>query len=313
MAVREKILQQESIRLLTLLNENGVEALPYKGFYFTQILNSGLAYRESSDIDIVIRDLDKAMNGIEILKSQGYRILGEVQGLDFIDLTWGRQITLEKGNVNGLTIHVDFHWGVNEKYHEYKISTEDFFEDTCWLQNKYVNIRVPGDKALFKMLINHHGARGCWLKLKELFDWTLFLRKTNLSLEECRQISKSMKMEKIMSVGEKLASHTLLQKCDNSSSKVEIQIINYWSDVFEIFSNKFIRFLKFTQIYIHLQDKDASKIRLAWNYIRFKGSYFPQYNYYYRPFKGRLLLLNFIFKYVSIFYQFIIGKFSFKQ
>jgi hypothetical protein len=304
MAMREKFLKEEAILLLSRLNSCGVHSLPYKGFYFTDALNGGKMYRESSDIDLVIRDKQMARKGIELLIEEGYQVIGEVEGVNVFDVTFGRQISLRKNHPRGFVMQVDFHWGINEKYHQYTIDNEDFFEG----EESREGIPVPGQRGLFAMLLNHHGARGCWLRLKEVFDFALFLNGTLLSEKERAEIASNYKMRRIYEVGLNLVKSIVLET-DVRSNDVT-NIIKYWSLDPSMDLNKWSVFVMNARIYLDLQDKSILKSKLAWEFVRHQGSYFPQYNYYFRPFEGKYFLLNFLFKYSTILGRILSGRYK---
>ena len=56
MALQDKMYGKEKVRLLKFLKQNGIDVLPYKGYFFTEKLYKGQHFRESGDMDLVIQN-----------------------------------------------------------------------------------------------------------------------------------------------------------------------------------------------------------------------------------------------------------------
>ncbi len=308
MAMRDKLNGLELSRLLKILSKAGIEALPYKGFLFTENLYGGQHFRESGDMDLLIREKNQGVKAIGLLCEEGYQLQVRENVKELIDDYQGREVTLIKKDRKGLEFHLDFHWGVNEMYHSYALSQEDLFEGSTVQTFLGEEVLLPSDRAIFKMLLNHHGGRDCWLKLKELFDFSVFLKKYASSDNNWEEIAKEIKMERIFHVGRNLNDTVLLEV--NSEKIRKGSIIKYW-EIGKVHNKKFgsVR-IKYLNIYFSMQDKSVSRPALLWKYIQFLGAYSPANDNYYRPFKGKSNFLNSVVKGLTIFYRMARGTYK---
>jgi Uncharacterised nucleotidyltransferase len=106
----------ETERVILLLKQNDVEAIPYKGIAYSKQFFGDLVSREISDIDLVIRpgDLFKA---IDILTADGYT--GELDDIyQFLEtkyFSYFKDYNFNKLKNHAREFHLELHWGVSEK------------------------------------------------------------------------------------------------------------------------------------------------------------------------------------------------------
>ena len=67
------VLTAELLRILRLLDAQGIRAVPFKGPALAQSLYGDLALREFCDLDLLVRETD-LRNARELLEAQGYRL-----------------------------------------------------------------------------------------------------------------------------------------------------------------------------------------------------------------------------------------------
>lgn len=306
MALRDKLYGKEMVRLLKLFKEKQIDALPYKGYLFTKKLYEGQHFRESGDMDIVIRDKERVAEAIALLKNEGYELHAPCSGHELVNHAPGREVSLTRKNKSGLSFHIDFHWGVNETYHMYPITTEDFFKGATIQVFLDEEILMPSNEAFFKMLLNHHGGRGGWLKLKELFDLSLFLRQQGINKEDLKNWASAIQMDKIFQTGNQLNGILLKQELPTGSREGR-KIIKLWERE-KSYDNDLWLKIKKMRVYFDLQNPDVSRLSLFRRYAAYHGTDAPLYEKYYRPFDGRNRVLNFIVKMGTIFYRGIMGR-----
>lgn len=306
MALRDKLYGIEMVRILKLFREEGIEVLPYKGYLFTKKLYGGQHFRESGDMDMVIRDKERVAEAIALLKEEGYELHAPCSGHELVNHAPGREVSLMKENNSGLSFHIDFHWGVNETYHIYPITTEDFFKGATIQFFLDEEILIPSNEAFFKMLLNHHGGRGGWLKLKELFDLSLFLSRQEGNKEDLKNWASAIQMDKVFQTGNQL-NGILVKQEPPAASKEGRAIIKLWERE-KSYDNDLWLKIKKMRVYLDLQNPDISRLNLFRRYAAYHGTDTPLYEKYYRPFDGRSRVLNFIVKMGTIFYRGIIGR-----
>lgn len=103
----------ETERIILLLKERGIEALPYKGTSYSMQFYGDLVSRESNDIDLVIDPLFLNRT-IPVLKEDGY--LPELEDvyvyLGNKYLSFYKDFNLNKFSGKRRTFHIELHWGI---------------------------------------------------------------------------------------------------------------------------------------------------------------------------------------------------------
>jgi hypothetical protein len=315
-AMRNLITGKELSRILALLKLNDIKVIPYKGILFLEKLYQNSTLRESSDMDIVVKPED-AVKALKLLVSDGYAIhskftgeiiLAEEQLFDMIDRANGREVGLVKEAASGFKVHIDFHWAFGETYHGYTMALEELFEQAGLVNFKGHEVYVPDTKTIFKMLLNHHGGRGCWLRLKDFCDWFAYQNsypEHNSSI--LRSWAEEMKMTRVYDVG-----HSLAQAIANVSANslnvqlpVEKNIINFWETSVH-YDDTASPKIKRLNIYRQIQDKPLSWFALLNKLV----IYYSRPNRFEKKrivvFSDRYVYLNAGFKFISFFwYRFI--------
>lgn len=293
---------QELGRLLRLLNEKGVQVLPYKGVLFIAELYQNKQLRETHDLDLLVHPKD-AKNALEILLEDGYTFdlknprqntrqqitnsLFDNQG--FIE------VGLDKKTKLGIDIHIDFHWHIKEEIHDFKVDFDDFFINN--LENS--GQLSPSQKTLFIMLLVHHGGRECWTRLKHFCDLIQFLKTTSLTMNELNEISTKIGLKRIFEVGVEVYQNEFLEIISSNSEKPNVKkhIFKYW-EIGKLWLRLDLR-IRFTLIYIKLLDNKISFL----NYLLKNYRYFSTPNLIENPrlitFPNNYPFLNFISKVVT--------------
>lgn len=164
----------ESTRVLTILKNAGIPALPYKGLLFLEKIYGNKPLREIGDLDILVSPQD-SVKALELLIEDGYKL--GVEGniskellIEVIKTTPSPEVGLDKKTSIGMNVHIDFHWGINE-FSQYRIDLALIFSTAEMANFQNQKVLLPNTSSIFKMLINHHGGRECWVRLKHLADF----------------------------------------------------------------------------------------------------------------------------------------------
>jgi len=256
---------QETSYILDFFKQNNIPALPYKGQLFLEYLYQNRPLRESCDIDIIVQP-ENLYESLKLLLADGYKlsIKGELTYTLFKEIYrfYGREVGLDKKTKVGKDVHIDFHWGINESFHEYPIGVDDFFKEAELNDFNKKEVLVPSINTIFKMLLNHHGGRGCWLRLKDMCDLIVF-RKSYLQFETSQmvEIAQKMGMVNILNQGIFLSdtffSDTIIREVSESQKKAK-EILAFW-DKAEHYTHVNLRArLAYEKIYRSLQDKNWS-------------------------------------------------------
>ncbi|GAB3521534.1 nucleotidyltransferase family protein [Emticicia fontis] len=269
---------QELGNILAFFQENDIECIPYKGILFSEKLYGKKPYRESCDIDILVKP-EKASKAAKLLLENGYNLTTkhtEIHKIDddFIDDLIKRaqngELGLYKESPMGIKLYIDFHWAIGENFHFYTIDLNEFFEQTEIENFQRKLVRIPNAKAIFKMMLNHHGGRGCWLRLKDFADLIAFRNRYPEHDSSClRNWAEEMKMKKIFDTGNAIMENIFSESGESIvfEQKIGHRIFSFWEK-----SRHYDRFLpkiKYKSIYRQLQDTPLSWAEYTHQLIKF--------------------------------------------
>lgn len=237
-------------RLQQIFKSESIEMVPFKGVIYQDALyDKGL--REAGDIDILIakKDLENTLN---LLLKEDYQYSLEVKEStievteNLIKAREQYEIPFNKGNH-----HIDLHWGIHYGFLPYTVP-EDFILS---LEND--------SEVIFWTMLNHHGAKEFWLRLKGMIDFGLFISKyqEKLNWETILSQAKDFKMRTVLLNGfyilknlYKIAIPKLIEEQLKSHKyKAYDRSIQYWNQG-KPWSNPLERF-NYENILIQSQDK----------------------------------------------------------
>ena len=265
-SIKNLIDKQETAYILDFLKKQNIQALPYKGQLFLECLYQNKPLRESCDIDIIVQP-ENAHKALKSLLEDGYQL--SVEGEPTDDLLekiyrfYGREVGLDKKPKVGKNVHIDFHWGINEAFHEYPISVSDFFEEAQLSDFHNKRVLIPSVNSIFKMLLNHHGGRGCWLRLKDICDFIAFKKAyPQFEVTKMFEIAEKMEMLNILKQGIHLSDTLFLDSQERTiqvNQKITNEILVFWDRAKHYDINNLTARFSYEKIYRSLQDK-----RLSW-------------------------------------------------
>jgi hypothetical protein len=166
---------QELIRILNVLKNAGIRAVPFKGPVLTASLYGDLQLRVFADLDLLIGRSD-VLSARDLLANDGYHSLSPVKAEDEAAfLAAQRQYDFELVHETTREL-VELHWKTN---HEFVIERLD---DTDWW-SALETVDIDGTRMLnlnpretmFALLI--HGSKHLWSRLSWLVDIALLARK----------------------------------------------------------------------------------------------------------------------------------------
>ena len=255
---------KEFYRLLHLLQQHGIRVLPYKGLLFISELYQNQQLRESHDLDLLVHP-DDAKRALEILLEDGYILsishnnLTTNEIIDALLATFNFiEVGLDKKSDLGIDIHIDFHWRLYEESYNYKIDFEAFFINTNEKTYNNTTISFPSKETLFLMLLNHHGGRESWVRLKHFCDLIAFFKTYAFSEKELYNLSANAELKHIFEVGIEIYNHQFLEKPTILKyNSVISKIYDYW-EIAELWIKLKSR-IRFRYIHYLLQDNFSFK------------------------------------------------------
>jgi hypothetical protein len=162
----------ETERIIMLLKQHGIEAIPYKGTAFAKQFFGDLVSRESSDIDLVIKPHD-INTAIAVLEHDEY-----LPELDHVYKylgakyhTYYKDYNVNKFKNGKREFHIELHWAIAEGYLGISDKINAFIfdvDDTIVLTKN--RIRVLNKAAHFSSILIHHGVKDTFRSLKCIVD-----------------------------------------------------------------------------------------------------------------------------------------------
>jgi len=176
---------QETERIITLLGQNGITVIPYKGTAFSRQWYGNINSRECSDIDFIIQpaDLKKI---IPLMQKDGYipeasmefDYLGNKFFKYYKEFNFNKKVDLQT------SFHVEFQWSIAEdQLRVRKVSNQllNHSESKLFLVNR--DIRALNREAHYMAILVHHSVKDVFRSLKLVID---------LSQASCRSQTKEV-------------------------------------------------------------------------------------------------------------------------
>lgn len=306
-AIKNQYERLELGRIIAVLLDKDISVLPYKGLFFLNKLYQNHSFREIADMDIIVPS-KQAIIALQTLLEDGYvfqKNCDPTEGflIDLIENAPYPEISLVKRTELGIEVNIDFHWRINESpYYNIDITTL-FLESQMGLFDQKI-ILQPNHISIYWMILNHHGARECWVKLKNVADLLMYIKvHQNIPNSELSKYSSEIGMKKIHLMGTLLLNQYFLENIPKVSNPENLKIFKKIIDMWEYSvpgRKLFAKFLKF-RIYKELMDTKLSWIRLISDQVSFHS--IPNHLEHKRLFilPRKYLLLNTFIKFLSYF------------
>jgi hypothetical protein len=169
---RNVVLTRELLRLLALLEQRGIAALPFKGPALTVAAYGDLALRQFGDLDILVGKQD-VLHAKDLLMAEGYQPQARLNRAQ-------EQVLLRTKNVYDFRhpdgkVLLELHWKLTPRYFPFQ-----FDLDQAWQQAEPITLAgaevphfSPEDLLLMQCVL---GGKHCWTQLKWLCDVAELIR-----------------------------------------------------------------------------------------------------------------------------------------
>ncbi|MBO9573061.1 MAG: nucleotidyltransferase family protein, partial [Chitinophagaceae bacterium] len=162
----------ETERIISLLNENNIRCIPYKGIVFSKQFYGDVVSRDSSDIDLVIEpaDFEKVM---VLMQQLGYSFEHQLEYNYFKDAIFNRKkdLCFNRYNNESREFHVEFHWKINENLSRIKKQANALLYNS---DRKEVLIRnsveMLNNNAHFLAVFIHHSINDAFSIFRNIVD-----------------------------------------------------------------------------------------------------------------------------------------------
>jgi hypothetical protein len=203
---RNLVFSGKLTKLLKLLNENSIPAVPFKGPALAEFVYGDLSLRQFCDLDILVHERD-AFRARNLLKSYGYRPeieLNDSQFKCFFKTKNSTAFTSDDGSVE-----FDLHWEMIGGYSLFPFDL-DFLEARlvpATLAGKKIYHLHPEDSLLY---LCHHGSFNCWPYLEMISSIAELVRShTDIDWMQVTNLATKLRCERILLLGLFLA-HDLI-------------------------------------------------------------------------------------------------------
>lgn len=211
-AYRENIYRQlrnasEYFRVKDELDKIGITAIPFKGLWLANDVYGSLGDRDSSDIDLFI-GIDDLGRVKSVMKDLGFKvqdtlaklteeyILGELAEYNFNNYSGDERIS-----------HFEYHYRMGLRSYRMDINMDDLRSQIIngSLQSRELKVFSPAANLLLAVM--HHGGKDQYIKLKDILDIALIIRKHNdIDWKWLLNTAEKFKVKKLIFLGIRLAS-----------------------------------------------------------------------------------------------------------
>jgi hypothetical protein len=198
-------LTRELLHMLGHLESRGIQALPYKGPVLAELLYSNVAFRQFSDLDVLIRVAD-----VPKVKSALFE-LGYESGIELTQqeerayLASGYEYTFD--SVHGRNL-LETQWQVLPRFYSVGFDVKGFFDRAAAVSVGGHSLPTLCAEDLVLVLCVH-AAKHVWMQLSWLCDIAELVRSQRLDWDAVQAQAKQLGIERIVAVTCSLA-HKML-------------------------------------------------------------------------------------------------------
>jgi hypothetical protein len=204
-AARNLSMTAELVRILALLEDHGIPALPYKGPLLAESIYGDVALRQFEDLDILVPE-SKVAEAEALLRQQGYQMA--------LELPQDRMAAYCRMKHEipylhpGKSILIELHWKFSPIFFHFPIDMERLWRRTEWITLAGSRVRsLSKEDALLILCAN--GSRHLWEKL-ELVSAVAEMLKVypEMNWEYLFGLARDLRSEQVLLLG-LLISHNL--------------------------------------------------------------------------------------------------------
>ncbi|MDO8870309.1 MAG: nucleotidyltransferase family protein [Methanobacteriaceae archaeon] len=182
----------ELVKVMKLLEENGVNAVTYKGPVLAQMAYGNVGLREFRDIDIFIAksDVAKAKN---IMNSNGYYLDPPIE----VDNSTYMKLDCEYRFKNKSGVLIELNWNFEGPFFSFKSDSNRLFSDLIFTKINNFEIITPSAENEFLMMCIHC-AKHNWNRLLWIMDLVEVVKNKDINWQAVWKISKELGVNRIL-------------------------------------------------------------------------------------------------------------------
>ena len=195
---------EELVRVLLLLEDQGIPAVPYKGPTLAQRLYGDVALREFGDLDIMILERD-VMRAQELIRCNGYKF-AFLKNADKLAayIEHNRELQMCRYDGNALELH----WRFAMRQACVKQDPERFLQrlETISL----AGVEMPSlPLEVYLLILSMHATKHKWRQLKLICDFAEIIRQPGLDWQYVLREADDLGLKRMLAVGILLAEDPL--------------------------------------------------------------------------------------------------------
>lgn len=265
-ATRNLFLTGKLLKLLGLLKNNGILAIPFKGPVLAESVYEDLSLRQFTDLDILVYEHD-ALKARNILMSHGYE-----PAIRLDDAQFKVYVKTEDSisTISDSKVIVDLHWEMSGRYSSFSFGLDSFRNrlEPATLAGKRVLHLLPEELLLYLCV---HGTKDCWENL-ELVSCVAELVRSRPDMDwiQVTHLARKMHCERILFLGLSLASDLLgatipgeVHKCIERDHKIREIATEVHKDLFHDGSYPSGNLIssRFSLFHLKIRDNNLDRIR----------------------------------------------------
>ncbi len=166
----------EFLKIRGMLASEGIEIVPFKGFWLGYDAYANMADREGFDVDVFV-PVGKLGRVKEIMMSAGYTVEPAFRNMSTDEVRQiSQEYVFERINNGVPRFRIEFHWGISPPGYGLGINLEDMRSQVTQGRFEGKEIRVFTPSAHMLLLLFHHGGDDRFIRFKQVYDISAMLK-----------------------------------------------------------------------------------------------------------------------------------------
>ena len=197
---KNMLMSAELIQVMKLLEENGIEAISFKGPLLSQLAYGDITSRQYADLDILVNEKD-IFTTATLLKKHNYTYISSIELLKnktFLD------VSNDFSLFTSTNTHIELHWKLfREKIGKHQ-SFESYFQNRVKIKINNKELTTLSNELLLVYLCLH-GSKHAWERIEWINDITMLIHNNKIIWEDVLATAQKMDVETSLYLGLNLA------------------------------------------------------------------------------------------------------------
>lgn len=190
-ARRNLLLTGELVKVMALLEDNGIKAVTYKGPVLAKGAYGNLAYREFGDVDVFI-DKEEVLKAKKVMLDNGYQLYSsDLDSSVYKKFDWEYQFKSKQGVI------IEINSKFEGPLFSFKTDSRLLFDNFTTRPINNFKVQIPSPENEFLMLCIHCGKHN-WSRLSWICDLNEFLQSRELNWKEVWEKANRLGVARIL-------------------------------------------------------------------------------------------------------------------